>query len=73
MSFNPLEHPKERERLQIRLDLKQKRGKLPSFITKQTEIRTKQAPLTKSGWSVTYAGAVSYKKLVLIIAVTASF
>ena len=37
------------------------------------EARTKQAPLTKLGWSATYIGAVSYKKLVLIIATSASF
>ena len=37
------------------------------------ETRTKQAPLTKLGWSVTYMGAVSYKKLVSVIIITASF
>jgi len=34
---------------------------------------TKQAPLTKLGWSVTYIGAVSYRKLVSMIATSASF
>lgn len=73
VGLDPLEYLEECNRWQVRLDLKQKRGKWPSLTTERMEARTKQAPLTKLGWSVTYMGEVSYKKLVSIITISASF
>ena len=72
MGFDPLEYLEECNRWQIRLDLEQRCGEQPLFVADAWR-HTKQAPLTKLGWSVTYIGAVSYRKLVSMIAISASF